>query len=160
MSHQTSQSLNIHWKDWWWGWSSNTSATWGEELTHWKKPWCWERLRAEEGDGRRWDGWVSLQSKGLSRVFSNTTVQKHQFFGAQLSSVQLSYPYMTNGKTIALTRRTFVWKVMSMLLIYYLGRRMRWHTTPILLPRKSHGRRSLVGCSPWGHKKLDTTEVT
>ena len=33
-----------------------------------------------------WAGWISLQSKGLSRVFSNTTVQKHQFFGAQLSS--------------------------------------------------------------------------
>ena len=57
---------------------------------------------------------ISLQSKGLSRVFSNTTVQKHQFFGAQLS-VQLLYPYMTTGKTIALTRRTFVGKVMSLL---------------------------------------------
>ena len=34
----------------------------------------------------KWIGWISLQSKGLSRVFSNTTVQKHQFFGAQLSS--------------------------------------------------------------------------
>ena len=34
----------------------------------------------------KWTGWISLQSKGLSRVFSNTTVQKHQFFGAQLSS--------------------------------------------------------------------------
>ena len=33
-----------------------------------------------------WTGWISLQSKGLSRVFTNTTVQKHQFFGAQLSS--------------------------------------------------------------------------
>ena len=33
-----------------------------------------------------WTGWISLQSKGLSRIFSNTTVQKHQFFGAQLSS--------------------------------------------------------------------------
>ena len=33
-----------------------------------------------------WTGWISLQSKGLSRVFSNTTVQKHRFFGAQLSS--------------------------------------------------------------------------
>ena len=32
-----------------------------------------------------WNGWISLQSKGLSRVFSNTTIQKHQFFGAQLS---------------------------------------------------------------------------
>ena len=45
-----------------------------------------------------WTGWISLQSNGLSRVFSNTTVQKHQVFCAQLSLVQLSYPYMTTGK--------------------------------------------------------------
>ena len=38
-----------------------------------------------------WIGWISLQSKGLSRVFSNTTVQKHQFFGTQLSSRSNSY---------------------------------------------------------------------
>jgi len=38
-----------------------------------------------------WAGWISLQSKGLSRVFSNTTVQKHQFFGAQLSSQSNSH---------------------------------------------------------------------
>ena len=48
---QTSQSQrksvpNIHWKDWCWSWSFNTLATWGEELTHWKRPWCWERLKA------------------------------------------------------------------------------------------------------------------
>ena len=36
--------------------------------------------------------------------------------------------------------------------------RRQWHPTPALLPGKSHGRRSLVGCSPWGHKELDTTE--
>ena len=63
-----------------------------------------------------WTGWISLQSKGLSGVFSNTTVQKHQFFGAQLSlQSQFSHPYMTTGKTIALTRWTFVGKVMSLL---------------------------------------------
>ena len=38
-----------------------------------------------------WTGWISLQSKGLSRVFSNTTVQKHQFFGPQLSSQSNSH---------------------------------------------------------------------
>ena len=38
-----------------------------------------------------WTGWISLQSKGLSRVFSNTTIQKHQFFGAQLSSQSNSH---------------------------------------------------------------------
>ena len=51
--------LNIHWKSWCWGWSSNPLATWCKELTHWDRPWCWERLKAgEEGDDRGWDvGW-------------------------------------------------------------------------------------------------------
>ena len=40
----------------------------------------------------------------------------------------------------------------------YLIRRRQWHPTPVLLPGKSHGQRSLVGCSPWGHKESDTTE--
>ena len=65
-----------------------------------------------------WTGWISLKSKGLSRVFSNTTVQKHQFFSFhfhQFFIVQLSHPYMTIGKTIALTRPIFVGKVMSLL---------------------------------------------
>ena len=62
---QTSQSsrkstLNCHWKDWCWSWSSNTLATWCKELTHWKKSWCWERLKAGgEGDDRGWDGWTA-----------------------------------------------------------------------------------------------------
>ena len=141
-----------------WSWISSTLATWCEELTHLKRPWCWERLRAgAEGNDRRWDGWmasptqwtwvwwtpgigdgqgglaccgswgrrvghywvtevnftlgghsigasasvlpmniqgwspldltclISLHSKGLSRVFSNTTIQKHQIFDAQPS---------------------------------------------------------------------------
>ena len=42
-------------------------------------------------------------------------------------------------------------------LLKYLWRR-QWHPTPVLLPGKSHGRRSLVGCSPWGRWRLDTTE--
>ena len=54
-----------------------------------------------------------MKSKGLSRVFSNTTVQKHQFFSTQL--VQFSHPYMITGKTIALTIWTVVGKVMSLL---------------------------------------------
>ena len=57
-----------------------------------------------------------MQSKGLSRVFSNTTVQNHQFFGAQLSSQSNSHIHtLTAGKTIALTRWTFVGKVISLL---------------------------------------------
>ena len=41
-------------------WSSNTLATWGKEPNHWKRPWCWERLReGEEGSDRGWDGWMA-----------------------------------------------------------------------------------------------------
>ena len=79
----------VHWKDWCWSWHSNTLATWCEELTHWKRPWCWERLKARgEGDSIGWDGWMAsltqwtwvsrnwgwtgrpgvLQSMGLKRV--------------------------------------------------------------------------------------------
>ena len=74
-----------------------------------------------------------MQSKGLSRVFSNTIVQKHQFFGLQLSSRSNSHnPYMATGKTIALTRRTFVVKVMS-LLFNMLSRLVK-----TFLPRRKH----------------------
>ena len=56
---QRKSVLNIHWKDWCWSWNSNTLATWWEELTHLKRPWCWERLKAGEGDDRGWDGWMA-----------------------------------------------------------------------------------------------------
>ena len=57
---QRKSILNIHWKDWCWSWTSNTLATWCKEPTHWKRPWCWERLRAGgEGDHRGWDGWMA-----------------------------------------------------------------------------------------------------
>ena len=52
--------LGVHWKDWCWSWNSNTLATSCKELTHWKRPWCWEGLGAGgEGDDRGWDGWMA-----------------------------------------------------------------------------------------------------
>ena len=86
--------LNIHWKDLCWSLNSNILATWCKELTHWKRLWCWERLKAGEGDDEGWDGWVAsltqwtwvwvnsgswwwtgwpgkLQSMGLQRVGHN-----------------------------------------------------------------------------------------
>ena len=86
-------------------WSLNTLATWCEELTHWKRPWCWERLKAGgEGDNRGWDGWVSsptwwtwvwassrswwwtgrrdvLQSMGLQRVVHDWATELNWFTG-------------------------------------------------------------------------------
>ena len=56
--------LGVHWKDWCWSWNSNTLATWCEELTHWKKPWCWEGLGAGgEGNDREWDGWMASPTR-------------------------------------------------------------------------------------------------
>ena len=52
--------MSVHQKDWCWSWNSNTLATWCEELTHWKRPWFWEKLKAGgEGDDRGWDGWMA-----------------------------------------------------------------------------------------------------
>ena len=52
-------TLNIPWKDWCQSWNSNTLTPWCEEPTHWKRLWCWERLRAGgKGDDRGWDGWI------------------------------------------------------------------------------------------------------
>ena len=53
-------ALGVHWKDWCWSWNSNALATPCEELTHWKRPWCWEGLGAGgEGDDRGWDSWMA-----------------------------------------------------------------------------------------------------
>ena len=93
---------------------------------------------------------ISLQSRGLSRVFPNTTVQKHQFFYTAFFTLQLSHPYMITGKTIALTRWTFVgkvmfllWNMLSRLFITFLPRSKRllisWLKSPsavILEPPK------------------------
>jgi len=46
-------------EDWCWSWNSNPLATWCEELTHWKRPWCWERLKTGgEGNDRGWGDWL------------------------------------------------------------------------------------------------------
>ena len=78
-------------------------------------------------------GFISLQSKALSRVFSNTTVQKHQFFGTQPSLWSNSHVHASLlEKTIALTLQTFVGKVMPLLL------NMLFRFVIGLLPRSKH----------------------
>ena len=78
-------------------------------------------------------GLISLQSKGLSRIFSNTTVQKHQFFSTQLSLSSNSHIHKwLLEKTIALTRWTFVGKVMSLLF------NMLFRLVIAFLPRSKH----------------------
>ena len=53
-------ALNIHRNNWFWSWSSNNLATWFEELTHWKRPWRWEKLKVGgKGDDLGWDDWMA-----------------------------------------------------------------------------------------------------
>ena len=77
-------------------------------------------------------GLIFLRSKRLSRVFSNTTVQKHQFFVVQPSLWSNSHLYMTTGNTIALTIWTFVGKVMALLF------NMLYRFVIAVLPRSKH----------------------
>ena len=69
---QRKSTLNIHWKDWYWSWSSNTLATWCEELTPWKRSWCWRRLRAVgKGSDWGWNGWMTSSTQ-WTRVSANS----------------------------------------------------------------------------------------
>ena len=65
-----------------------------------------------------WTGWISLQSKGLSRVLQHHSSKASVLWHSAFFIVQLSHPYMTTGKTIALTRRTFVGNVSAFELCY------------------------------------------
>ena len=57
-------TLNIHWKNWYWSWSSNTWVSWCKEPTHWKRPWCWERMKtggeaSTEDEMAGWHHWLN-----------------------------------------------------------------------------------------------------
>ena len=65
--------------------------TWGGQSTGFSASASVLPMNTQDWSPSEWTGWISLQSKGLSRVFSNTTVQKHQFFGAQPSSQSNSH---------------------------------------------------------------------
>ena len=111
--------LNIHWKEWCWSWNSNSLATWWEELTHLKIPWCWQRLKAGgEGDDRGWDGWITsptrwtwvwvnrswwwtgrpgmLQSTGLQRVGPDSNCTDLNWAQAVLFDACLLFCFLTS----------------------------------------------------------------
>ena len=100
---------------------SRLKAFSNESAVHirWPKYWSFSIRPSNEYSGLIYlglTGLISLLSKGLSRVFSSISVRKHQFFSTQPPLwVQLSHPNMTTGKTIALTRVTFIGKVTCLL---------------------------------------------
>ena len=104
-----------------------------------------------------YSGLISFRMDWLVVLVVQATLQHHSSKASvprrsAFFIVPLSHPYMTTGKTIALTRWTLFGKVRSLLfnMLSRLVRRRQWQPTPVLLPRESHGQRSLVGYSPWG----------
>jgi len=169
--------LNNHWKDWCWSCNSTTLASWCEELTHWKRLWCWEGLGAvEEGDDRGWDGWMAsptLTDMNLSRLWES--VMDREAWNAAVHGVTKSwtrlsgwtepnsspkgFPGNASGKEPACQCRRHKrcgfdpW-------VGKIPRRRECQPIPVFLPGESHGWRSLVCYSPWHRRELDTTEVT
>ena len=135
---------------------SNTLATWCEELTHWKRPWCWERLKAgREGDNRGWDGWMVsptrwtwvwasfrswwwtgkpgvLQSTGLQTADS---LEKTLMLGQEEGQEKGTTEDEMDGWHHRLDGHEFE------------------HASGV-----GDGQGSLACCSPWGRKESDTTE--
>ena len=107
-----SRVLSVHWKDWWWSWNSNTMATWCEELTHLKRPWCWERLKAGgEGDNRGWDDWMVSPTQ-WTWVWVNSGVGNGQGGLACCSGVAKSWTQMSNWTELN-------WRIDQYLHIFY-----------------------------------------
>ena len=86
-----------HWKDWCWSWNSNTWATWCEELTHLKRPWCWERLRAGgEGDDRGWDGWMASPTRWIWVWVNSGLVMDRETWHAAVHGVTKSQKLLSD----------------------------------------------------------------
>ena len=101
LSRQRRSVLGVHWKDWYWSWNSNTLATSCEELTHWKRPWCWEGLGAGgKGDDRGWDG--ITDSKGMSFSELRELVMDREAWRAEIHGVAKSQTRLSDWTELRL----------------------------------------------------------
>ena len=178
-------TLNIHWKDWCGSWSFNTLVTWGEELTHWKRPWCWERLKtggegATEDEMVGWHHWLNGHESEQTLTTNLDSILKSRDI-ALITPVnpKRNQPWIFIGRTNAEADAPILWPPEGK--SWLIGKdpdagkdwrqqekgltedeMVGWHLR--LNGHKSEqtlgdggGQRKLVCCSSWGHKELDTT---
>ena len=134
---QRKSVLGVHWKDWCWRWNSNTLATWYEELTHLKRAWCWERLKAGgEGDDRGRNGWMASLTQ-WTWVWVDS--------GSWRWTGRPGMPWF-----MGLQRVGHDW----MIELNWILWRRKWQPTSVFFPREFHGQRSLVAYSSWGLQRV------
>ena len=96
-------------EDWCWSWNSNTLATWCEEMTHWKRPLCWERLKAGgEGDNRGWDGWMASPTQWTWVWASSKDADGQEPWCAAVHGVTKSQTWLSDWTTI--TTISYIYK--------------------------------------------------
>ena len=90
-------------------WNSNTLATSCEELTHWKRPWCWEGLGAGgEGDDKGWDGWMASPTRCTSLGELQELVMDRESWHALIHGVAKSWTRMSNWAELKLSLNYFL----------------------------------------------------
>ena len=137
----------------------------GHLMRSWQRPWCWKTLKGEEEGDRRWNGWMASPIQWIwtwansGRWGGTGRLDLLQSMGSQ----RVGHDRETNiwASLVAQTERNppAMWETW----IRSLGRedppwRRKWQPTPVSLPGKSYGQRSLAVYSPWGCKELDMTE--
>ena len=110
-------TLNNHWKDCCWSWSSNTLATWHKEWTRWKRSWNWERLKVkgEEG-GTEWDGWIAAPTERRG-IWANS----RRPWRAEEPEVLQSTRSQRIGNNLETEQQNAIYQEEPWFLLWYLG---------------------------------------